>query len=58
MRSVQLLVYKAEEGILELRAREYSVTWMVAVEVCRVTLHHVTRMGQRTQMSPLSRLVY
>ncbi len=33
MRSLQLLIYRADEGILEVRARDYKTHWMTAVEV-------------------------
>ena len=33
MRSMQLLIYRADEGILEIRARDYKTHWMTAVEV-------------------------
>ena len=33
MKSMQLLLYKAEEGSLELRARDYHSNWMTAVSV-------------------------
>ncbi len=33
MRSVQLLIYRADEGILEVRARDFKTHWMTAVEV-------------------------
>jgi DNA damage-binding protein 1 len=33
MKSIQLLVYKPEEGAIELRARDYRSNWMMAVEV-------------------------
>ena len=31
MKSMQLLVYKADEGTLEVRARDYNSNWMTAV---------------------------
>lgn len=31
MKSMQLLLYKAEEGTLEVRARDYNSNWMTAV---------------------------
>jgi len=33
MRSVQLLIYRADEGVLEVRARDFKTHWMSAVEV-------------------------
>lgn len=33
MRSVQLLIYRADEGVLEVRARDFKTHWMTAVEV-------------------------
>jgi len=33
MKSMQLLLYKAEEGTLEVRARDYNPNWMTAVAV-------------------------
>ena len=33
MKSIQLLVYKPEEGSIEVRARDYHSNWMTAVEV-------------------------
>ncbi|CAI5489016.1 unnamed protein product [Closterium sp. Naga37s-1] len=33
MKSMSLLVYKQEEGALELRARDFNANWMTAVEV-------------------------
>jgi DNA damage-binding protein 1 len=33
MRSVQLLMYRADEAVLEVRARDFKTQWMTAVEV-------------------------
>eukprot|EP00959_Pyramimonas_sp_CCMP1952_P338317 7085006-Pyramimonas_sp.AAC.1 len=33
MKSISLLMYKAEEGVIEDRARDYNANWMTAVEV-------------------------
>lgn len=33
MRSVQLLIYRADEAVLEVRARDFKTQWMTAVEV-------------------------
>ncbi|GJP48061.1 hypothetical protein CLOM_g7334 [Closterium sp. NIES-68] len=33
MKSMSLLVYKQEEGALELRARDFNANWMTAVEI-------------------------
>ena len=33
MKSISLLLYKAEESQLELRARDYSSNWMTAVQM-------------------------
>ena len=33
MKSMALLLYKAEESQLELRAKDYSANWMTAVEM-------------------------
>ena len=33
MKSMQLLLYKAEEGTLEVRARDHHPNWMTAVAV-------------------------
>ena len=33
MKSMSLLAYKAEEGLLEQRATDYGSAWMTAVEV-------------------------
>jgi DNA damage-binding protein 1 len=33
MKSMNLLVYKAEEGVLEERAMDYGSAWMTAVEI-------------------------
>lgn len=35
MKSLTLLVYKGEEGALELRARDYGPAWTTGVEVGR-----------------------
>ena len=33
MRSMQLLIYRADEQLLEVRARDFKTHWMTAVEV-------------------------
>lgn len=33
MRSISLLVYKAEEGVFESRAKDFNIAWMTAVEI-------------------------
>jgi len=33
MRSISLLIYKPEEGVIEERARDYNANWMSAIEV-------------------------
>lgn len=33
MRSIDVLVYKPEEGVLEPRARDFNSAWMTAVEI-------------------------
>ncbi len=33
MKSLQLLMYKAEEGSLEVRARDFNANWMTAAAI-------------------------
>ena len=50
MKSVSLLIYKPEEGVIEERARDYNAHWMTAVEV--LTHPHSVEMSLLTLLNP------